>query len=135
MIEDLLCLCSPPPPLTKNIYLKKNPSLPLSPRYTIVSGHPKDKPSDAVLAANFATWVPALEEADARTTPGLAVFRTMLPSPGFGRAVQSVPKDLMPSSAEAVMKQNYPRGVYCDEVLFASGGYDACLAAASVAGR
>jgi hypothetical protein len=84
-----------------------------------------------VLAANFATWVPALEETDASSTQGLALFRTMLPSPGFNRAAQSVPKDANPASAEAVMAQNYPKGVYCDSSLFASGGFDACVAAAN----
>lgn len=99
-------------------------------RYTVVSGLPGDKPSDAALAADSAAWVPALESTDTGSTPGLALFRTMLPSPGFGRAVQSVPKDGSPASAEAVMQQNYPEGVYCQGQVFAAGGFDACVAAA-----
>ena len=54
----------------------------------------------------------------------------MLPSPGFARAVQNVPMDSTPASAEAVMQQNYPKGVYCQGAVFAAGGYDACVAAA-----
>ena len=56
--------------------------------------------------------------------------RTRLPSPGFARAVQNVPMDSTPASAEAVMQQNYPKGVYCQGAVFAAGGYDACVAAA-----
>ena len=99
-------------------------------RYTVVSGLPQDKPSAAALAASSAVWVPALEETDASSTPGIALFRTMLPSPGFARAAQDVPKDSLPASAEAVMQQNYPKGVYCQGTVFAAGGYDACVAAA-----
>ena len=79
----------------------------------MVSGLPQDKPSDAALAAASAVWVAALGETDAASTPGLSLFRTMLPSPGFARAVQNVPTDSSPASAEAVMQQNYPKGVYC----------------------
>jgi hypothetical protein len=78
-------------------------------RYTVVSGLPRDKPSDAALAASSAVWVPGLEAGDASSTPGLALFRTMLSSPGFARAVQDVPRDASPQSAEAVMQQNYPK--------------------------
>ena len=97
----------------------------------MVSGLPQDKPSDAALAAASAVWVAALGETDAASTPGLSLFRTMLPSPGFARAVQNVPTDSSPASAEAVMQQNYPKGVYCQASVFAAGGgCDACVAAA-----
>ena len=97
----------------------------------MVSGLPQDRPSDAALAASSAVWVPGLEAGDASSTPGLALFRTMLPSPGFARAVQNVPRDSTPASAEAVMQQNYPKGVYCQGAVFAAGGFDACVAAAA----
>ena len=99
-------------------------------RYTVVSGLPQDKPSDAALAAASAVWVPALEATDAASTPGLSLFRTMLPSPGFSRAAQDVPADSSPASAEAVMQQNYPKGVYCQTSVFLAGGFGACVAAA-----
>lgn len=99
-------------------------------RFTVVSGLPQDKPSDAALSASSAVWVPALEEADAASTPGLALFRTMLPSIGFSRAAQNVPADGSPASAEMVMQTNYPKGVYCQANVFVAGGFDACVAAA-----
>lgn len=100
-------------------------------RYTYVMGLTSDQPDDAVLAARHATWIPALNAGDPVTTVGVALFRNMLPGPHFEQAVQNVPADNSPASSRAAMGPYYPVGVYCDKAVFASSGFDGCLAAAA----
>ena len=91
--------------------------------WTVVSGAPADKPSDAALAAAGAVWVPALNPGDdPATTPILTVFRTILPAVGYTSAVQSVPADGSPASAATAMGATYPVGSYCDKATFEAAG-------------
>ncbi len=55
-------------------------------------------------------------------------LRNMLPSPAFSHAIQDVPADGNPASAEAAMGPYYPRTGFCSLSTLATSGPDACLA-------
>jgi hypothetical protein len=55
-------------------------------------------------------------------------MRNMLPNPDFHDAIQNVPANGNPSSAEAVMGPYYPRAAFCSLTTLAHSGPNACLA-------
>jgi hypothetical protein len=54
-------------------------------------------------------------------------MRNMIPNPNFHNAIQNVPADGNPSSAEAVMGPYYPQAAFCSLATLAHTGPNACL--------
>lgn len=63
------------------------------------------------------------------TTAHILFFRNLVANPRFAEAVQNVPENESPASAEAVMKHYYPRAAVCPLTTLASRGVRACLKA------
>lgn len=61
------------------------------------------------------------------TTPHVLFFRNMVAKPGFAEAVQNVPENSRPASAEAVMGPYYPQAATCPLATLAARGASACL--------
>lgn len=101
--------------------------------YTYVVSMLKDRPKNA-RAATGVTWL-AWAKAGTKDVPDNTTYlRTMLPSPGFDHAVQSVPPpgqgesaDDAAADAATAMAEYYPRGVLCTTATFEAGGADACF--------
>jgi hypothetical protein len=62
-------------------------------------------------------------------TPSVLLLRNMLASDGFSQAVQNVPQDGNPASAQAVMGSYYPREAVCALSTLQASGPRACLSA------
>jgi hypothetical protein len=95
--------------------------------YTYVVSHVRDKPSDAALAANSATWLPFSE-----TRPyarHLMILRNMLGA-DFPHSVQQCPQGDEPESIAACavsMGAYYPQAAECRARTFETGGTAACF--------
>ena len=95
--------------------------------YTYVVSYVRDKPSDAALAANAATWLPF-----SNTQPGarhLMILRNMLGT-DFPHSVQNCAAGDDPESiaaCKASMGDYYPQAAECLARTFESGGTAACF--------
>lgn len=95
--------------------------------YTYVVSHLRDKPSDAALAANSATWLPF-----SNTQPfarHLMILRNLLGA-DFGQSVQNCAAGSDPGSiaaCKASMSSYYPETAECRARTFERGGTAACF--------
>jgi hypothetical protein len=103
--------------------------------YTYVVSHVKDKPTDAVLAAYNATWLPFSD-----TQPyakHIMILRNML-GDDFPNSVQHCQAGTDPGSIAACadsMGIYYPHAATCAAATFKRGGAAACFAAAGLKAR
>jgi hypothetical protein len=105
-------------------------------QYTVVSSLPADKPSEASLGANSATWIAMQGD-----QPGIAETQWMRNMMGenFAYSIQQVPKaplptEYVPASVVAqAMGPYYPASAQCQVATFEAGGASACFAANSPA--
>jgi len=88
--------------------------------YTIVVSRPEDRPANATARCGV-TWVEAPARGDGAGHPDddLILIRNMLPSAGFGHAVQDT---RAPGDERAVMGDYLPTGTYSSKLAFESGG-------------
>ncbi|MCZ4556740.1 hypothetical protein O4215_14305 [Rhodococcus maanshanensis] len=89
-------------------------------RYTIVATLPEDRPVNATEACGVA-WLPLSRTGDGAGHPddGYLLLRNMLPSAGFGQAVQNTHT---PGDEKAVMGQYLPDGQYSSKADFEARG-------------
>ncbi|MGW5075585.1 hypothetical protein [Rhodococcus sp. NPDC004095] len=89
-------------------------------RFTIVATLPEDRPVNATEACGVA-WLPLSPTGDGAGHPddGYLILRNMLPSAGFGHAVQDT---RTPGDEKAVMGQYLPDGVYSSKADFEARG-------------
>jgi hypothetical protein len=93
--------------------------------YTIVVSQPEHRPANAT-PDNGVAWVQGADP----TLPDLVLLRHMLPAEAFfAQSVWAVP-ELVVGAAQPIMGPYYPQTVYADTATFASGGAEACFAAA-----
>jgi hypothetical protein len=95
--------------------------------YTYVVSHLVDKPSDIILAANHATWLPfSRKEPFSRH---LMILRNML-GDGFPSSVQNCAQGSDSTAIEScqqTMGSYYPEVAECQVRTFKQGGVDACF--------
>ncbi|MGW0041061.1 hypothetical protein [Rhodococcus sp. NPDC003348] len=89
-------------------------------RFTIVATLPEDRPVNATEACGVA-WLPLSPTGDGagHHDDGYLILRNMLPSAGFGHAVQDT---RTPGDEKAVMGQYLPDGVYSSKADFEARG-------------
>lgn len=89
-------------------------------RYTIVATLPEDRPVNATEACGVA-WLPLSKEGDGagHLDDGYLIMRNMLPSAGFGHAVQDTKT---PGDEKAVMGEYLPDGKYSSKAAFEARG-------------
>jgi hypothetical protein len=101
-------------------------------RYTVVSSLPADKPTASTLAANTATWIAM--QGDQPNVAETQWMRNMLSN--YPNAIQNIPPASSPTEyvtgpiVAQTMGAYYPRSAQCSTATFATGGADACFAAA-----
>jgi hypothetical protein len=94
-------------------------------QYTYVLSSLADRPPNAT-TTNGVAWLPYSSD----PVDQVLVFRNMLDN-GFPNAIQAVPQDDNPASAQQVMGDYYPRMAQCPVDTFNQGGPAACFAASS----
>ncbi|MFI6432392.1 hypothetical protein [Rhodococcus oryzae] len=89
-------------------------------RYTIVASLPEDRPANATEACGVA-WMPLSKTGDGvgHSDDGYLILRNMLPTAGFGHAVQDTKT---PGDENAVMGEYLPTGAYSSKADFESRG-------------
>jgi hypothetical protein len=105
--------------------------------YTYVVSHLADKPSDAVLAANSATWLPFSDKE--RDQRHIMLLRNML-GEDFPHSVQQCNQEnnaegtdpTAIANCKAIMGAFYPLAAMCQASTFNSGGTAACFAEAGL---
>jgi len=100
--------------------------------YTYVIGADQDKPSEASIARDNATWLkwfgPIGEALPDELKPnGNLILRNMLPNASFANAVQNIPITQSNAAARATMGQYYPDATYCQRSVFERYGAGACF--------
>ncbi len=104
--------------------------------YNVVSSLPSDKPSEASLAANAATWIPM--QANQPAVAETQWMRNMM-GEGFANAIQQIPHaasptEYVPSPVVAqAMGPYYPTSVQCPVSVFQAEGVSGCFSANSPA--
>jgi hypothetical protein len=102
--------------------------------YTVVSSLPDDKPSEASLAANSATWIPM--QGDQPAVAETQWMRNMM-GEDFANSVQQIPHatsptEYVPSPVLAqAMGSYYPTSVQCPVSVFQTEGVSGCFSANS----
>jgi len=92
--------------------------------YTYVVGTEAQRSAiEQIPGATFVPW------SDARpTAQHVIMLRNMLANRGFAQAIQNVPEDNDPASAQATMGDYYPRDAICALSTLETAGATACLA-------
>ncbi|WP_280234673.1 hypothetical protein [Nocardia cyriacigeorgica] len=88
--------------------------------YTIVASLPSQRPANAIPACGVA-WVPLPENGDGagHADDAYLILRNMLPSDGFGHAVQDTHA---PGDEKSVMGEFLPEATYSSKAQFEAGG-------------